>query len=133
MTAADTADRDTIPPSPAAVDEVLAEVLAAVRGAREDMAKIGTGLAKKIDDRCGALETKVDGLASSVQDLSITVLGLDVRLGRVEEQMVRDANDRVALAARVTALETSRMPFTPAIETALVSIAESLARKMGAP
>ena len=125
-------ERDTLPPTPASAEELLKEVLAAVQGTREDFHTVSAKLAAKVDALAATsskLTEKVHDLAEASRDTNLSVIGLDTRLGKVEDQLKRYANEQAALSARVTVLESSRQPFTPAIEAALISIAENLARK----
>lgn len=140
-------ERDTLPPTPASTDQLLQELLAVSQGTRDDMSRIGTALAKKIDDSNERLESKIDSLAGTVQDLSLVVVELDTRVGHVadelklakdeikavKEQVKSYANEQIALAARVTALETARSSLTPMVEEALreiVPAVQSIARSL---
>ena len=117
-----TIERDTIPPSPASTEELLRELLTAVHDVRDDLHRVGAGLA-----------AKVDALAGTVQDMSITVLELDTRVGRIEDQVRRYADDLLAVSARVAALESARSGLTPIVEEALreiVPAVQSIARSL---
>ncbi len=120
-------ERDTLPPTPASAEELLREVLAAVQGTRADFHTVTANLAAKVDNLAASTATltaKVYELAEASRDTNLSVLGLDTRLGMVEDQIKRYANEQIALAARVTVLEHHRTPFTPRMEDLLLRIVE---------
>ena len=122
-------ERDTIPPTPASTEQLLRELLTAVHDTRDDLMRVYSGLAQKVDQ----LSTVVDSLAGTVSDMGVTQVGQDVRLGRIEDQLRGYVNDLLAVSARVAALESARSGLTPIVEEALreiVPAVRSIARSL---
>ena len=99
-----TEERDTHPPPPVTLNDVLSAVLD-VKG---DLSAVSTGLAKQI------------------QDVAISVLGLDTRLGKVEDSLETLVANYIDLHQRVVVLEQANRPEATEVVRAITELANAV-------